>query len=234
MDADRIIVALDAADRRRVDELCEALAGKARILKIGLQLFIAEGPAVVAAVREAGFDVFLDLKLHDIPHQVGLACAEIARMGVAMFTVHAGGGRQMLVAAAEATANAAAEQGAERPKILGVTVLTSLEGDDLAALGVVRNVVEQVGALAGLALESGLDGVVASPLEVSELRRRFGQDFIVVTPGIRPVDAGRDDQRRTMTAGEAAAAGATYLVVGRAVTTARDPGSAFAAIARDL
>ncbi|RJQ56479.1 MAG: orotidine-5'-phosphate decarboxylase [Actinobacteria bacterium] len=231
---DRIIVALDAVDPGGVDRLCRQLAGRVRTLKVGLQLFLSQGPGVVSFLREAGFDVFLDLKLHDIPHQVALACAEIVAMGAGMLTVHASGGTAMLSAALDASRAAARQRGVECPKILGVTVLTSLEEKDLRRAGVERPVIDQVGVLAGLALDAGLDGVVASPHEVAALRRRFGDDFIAVTPGIRPGTGEGDDQRRTATPARAIEAGASYLVVGRPITQAADPVAALASIEKEL
>lgn len=219
---------------RQVGELCGALSGRVRTLKVGLQLFIAEGPSIVGDVRKAGFDVFLDLKLHDIPHQVGLACKAIAAMGVSMLTVHVSGGEAMLRAAVEGAGKAARERGNAAPKVVGVTVLTSLDENDLATMGITAKPVEQVAALAAVALRSGLDGVVASPREVPVLRSRLGEDFLVVTPGIRPAHAAAGDQKRTMTPAEAIAFGASHLVVGRPITGADDPASALEAIRVDL
>lgn len=231
---DRVIVALDVASRAEAERLCGILSGRVRMLKVGLQLFISEGPPIVADIRDAGFDVFLDLKLHDIPHQVGLACAEIVDIGAAMFTVHVAGGSQMLRAAVDATHGAARGREVPAPKIVGVTVLTSLDEANLRDLGVQRRLEDQVSGLTRLALDSGLDGVVASPREVARLRREFGPGFVVVAPGIRPLHSGGDDQKRTTSPAEALAAGASYLVVGRPVTAAPDPASALASLVEEL
>ncbi|RJQ54145.1 MAG: orotidine-5'-phosphate decarboxylase [Actinobacteria bacterium] len=231
---DRIIIALDVATRDEVGRLCEALAGRVRMLKVGLQLFVSEGPPIVRDIQEAGFDVFLDLKLHDIPNQVARACAEVAGMGVSMVTVHASGGREMLQAAVESTRTAAAERGLSAPKIVGVTVLTSLDQRNLAELGVTRPLEEQVLELARLALDCGLDGIVASAREVRALREALGPDFVMVTPGVRPAWAGGDDQKRVMQPREAILAGASYLVVGRPVTGAPDPRSAVDSLLSEL
>lgn len=231
---ERIIVALDTSSRPEVERLCELLAGQVRMLKVGLGLFVAEGPRIVEEIRGRGFDVFLDLKLHDIPHQVELAAADIARLQVAMFTVHAAGGTQMLSDTVRSAREAAREHGVEPPKIVGVTILTSLSEQDLPATGVERGLRDQVTTMARQALDVGLDGVVTSPREVRHLRHILGTDFLLVTPGIRPARAVRDDQKRTMTPREAVDAGASYLVIGRPVTAASDPVAALQAIGEEL
>ncbi len=225
MNGPRLIVALDFA------QPAEALAFAARVapsqcrLKVGLELFTAAGPELVAQLAGRGFDVFLDLKYHDIPATVARACARAAELGVWMLNVHTLGGRRML-----AEARAALDRVARRPLLVGVTLLTSHDVDDLAALGLGGEPAEHVERLAGLAADAGLDGVVCSGHEAARLRRRHGERFVLVTPGIRPAGAPADDQRRTRTPAEAVAHGADYLVIGRPVTRAADPGAALAAI----
>ncbi len=231
--AERIIIALDGMSGTEASRLARLLAGKIRFLKVGLQLFVSEGPGVVRDIREAGFEVFLDLKLHDIPHQVALACRSATRLGVSMITVHTLGGRQMLSEAVEATREEAGLQGSVPPKLVGVTVLTSLDRGNLAELGLASTVEEEVLRLARLALDCGLDGVVASPRETGLLRAELGKEFIVVTPGIRATPM-FDDQKRTMSPREAISAGSSFLVIGRPVTRSGDPVAAIEAIAAEL
>jgi orotidine-5'-phosphate decarboxylase len=198
-------------------------------LKVGLELFTAAGPGFVAELAGRGFDVFLDLKFHDIPHTVAQACARAAALGVWMLNVHVLGGRRMLEAAREAV-----DKAARRPLLTGVTVLTSHNARDVEEVGLPGDPAGLVERLAALAAESRLDGVVCSPLEAQGLRRRFGESFVLVTPGIRPSGAEAQDQRRTLTPGEAVAHGADYLVIGRPVTRAADPVAALSAIAQEV
>lgn len=229
MNNPRLIVALDFA------QAAEALAFAARLtpaqcrLKVGLELYTAAGPALVAQLAERGFDVFLDLKYHDIPATVARACARAAELGVWMLNVHALGGRRML-----AEARAAVDKAPRRPLLVGVTLLTSHDAGDLAALGLDGEPAGHVERLAGLAADAGLDGVVCSAHETARLRQRHGARFVLVTPGIRPAGAPADDQRRTLTPAEAIARGADYLVVGRPVTRAADPAAALASIAAEV
>jgi orotidine-5'-phosphate decarboxylase len=220
---DQLIVALDVDSRARALELAGALRGVVSAFKIGSQLFTAEGPSIVRALVSKGDRVFLDLKFHDIPNTVAGAVAAATRLGVWMVNVHAAGGPAMLRAAREAADKAAADTRAERPLVIAVTVLTSLSGDDLARTGVERSPLEQVERLARLTQDSGLDGVVASPLEIGAVRKACGDRFVIVTPGIRPPGAVKDDQTRTLSPREAIEAGASYLVVGRPITAAEDP-----------
>jgi orotidine-5'-phosphate decarboxylase len=203
--------------------------------KIGSQLFTAAGPAAVEAAHKRGFRVFLDLKFHDIPNTVAGAVHEATRLGVFMLNVHTSGGMAMMRAAADAASRAATAAGGSRPILLGVTVLTSLDRHALdAELGVPASVPAHVLRLAEGARTAGLDGCVASPLEIGLLRRALGRRWIIVTPGIRPAGAAADDQARTATAAAAIAAGADYVVVGRPITAAADPAAAATAIVAEI
>lgn len=228
--AARIAVALDTPDPARAASWARALAGHVGVAKVGLELFAAAGPVAVAAVRESGLPVFLDVKLHDIPNTVAGAVRAAARLGVAMLTVHAAGGAAMVAAAREAAEAA----GADRPMILAVTVLTSLTTSDLAATGVEHAPASQVLRLARLAIAAGADGIVCSPLEVAPLRAALGASVRLVVPGIRPVGSRADDQARVTTPAEAVAAGADWLVIGRPITGAADPVATSDAIAASL
>lgn len=214
-----VIVALDFADEKSTLEFVRRLSPDLCRLKIGKELFTATGRSLAEKLIHQGFELFLDLKYHDIPNTVAQACKAAAEMGVWMVDMHASGGRRMMEAAAEAVANYQ-----NKPLLIGVTVLTSMTQQDLAETGVAAPVEEQVLRLAELAQSSGLDGVVCSALEAAPLRREVGQDFVLVTPGIRlNTAANNDDQRRIMTPADALAAGSTYLVMGRPVTQAADP-----------
>lgn len=225
----RVIIALDYASPKEALALVQQLSADSCRLKVGLELFTAGGPAIVRELVGRGFDVFLDLKLHDIPSTVARACTAAARLGVWMLNVHTLGGPRMLEAAREALS---AE--ATRPLLVGVTLLTSHTPAELAQLGIGGELPGRVEALAALARSAGLDGVVCSPLEAAALRRRFGKGFVLVTPGVRPAGNANDDQARTLSPREAAAAGADYLVIGRPVTRAAEPRAALAAIEREL
>lgn len=229
MSGSRLIVALDFATAAEAQALATRLQPSQCRLKVGLELFTSTGPGLVTQLVERGFDVFLDLKYHDIPNTVARACAAAARLGVWMLNVHTLGGRRMLEAA-----RAAVDQETHRPLLLGVTLLTSHDEQDVADIGLSPGIDTQVERLAKLAQGCGLDGVVCSPQEVTRLRQRCGKSFSLVTPGIRPADAPSDDQRRTLTPAEAVASGADFLVVGRPVTRAPDPAAALAKIADSI
>lgn len=226
---DRIITALDAPTWEDAEVLLDRLPAANRRVKVGKQLFTREGPAAVAKLREAGREVFLDLKFHDIPNTVAGAVASAAGLGAWMVNVHASGGPRMLEAASEALAGFR-----ERPWLIGVTVLTSMDAGELRAVGVSDDPEHQVRRLARLAHDAGLDGVVASPAEVPMLREELGSGFLLVTPGVRPAGSAGDDQRRTATPGQAVADGADYLVIGRPLTGAADPQAAWNAIGAEL
>lgn len=225
-----LIVALDVSTVREMNAVVQALAAEAGFYKVGLELFTREGPAALAALKKRGKRVFLDLKLHDIPRTVARSVAAAAGHGVDMLTVHAGGGSAMLSAAAEA----AAGSGPNTPKIVAVTALTSLDQNDLRQVGVERDLKEHTLALAELAVNAGVDGLVCSPLELTAMRDRLGSAPILVAPGVRPTGADLGDQKRVATPAAAAQAGATFIVVGRPILEAPDPAAAARRINAEL
>ncbi|MEN6312128.1 MAG: orotidine-5'-phosphate decarboxylase [Acidobacteriota bacterium] len=231
--ADRIIIALDVQTKDEGIALVSKLKD-ARTFKVGLELFTAEGPALFKKLRALRKDVFLDLKLHDIPNTVAGAVRSSFRHGVQMMTIHTSGGREMMAKAAATAREVAAETNRPKPILLGVTVLTSLKGPDLAEIGMGQDVSAQVLRLAGLAKAAGMDGVVCSPQEIEVLRKEYGKDLVIVTPGIRPLWAAAQDQKRIMTPAEAVAKGADHLVIGRPITAAPSPAEAFQRIVEEL
>jgi orotidine-5'-phosphate decarboxylase len=210
-------------------ELAAALDPSACRLKVGKELFTAAGPALVEQLHALGFEVFLDLKFHDIPNTVAGALRSAAALGVWMVNVHVSGGRRMLEASVEAVSGLSTP-----PLLIGVTVLTSMDAQDFGELGYADSLQERVLRLATLARDCGLGGVVCSAQEASALREQLGQSFALVTPGIRPVGVAQDDQRRTLTPVQAMAGGSSYLVVGRPITRAGDPQAALCAINESL
>jgi len=222
----RLIVALDFPDAGSALSLVDHLEGSTSWFKVGLELYIAEGNALITELQRRGCAIFLDLKLHDIPNTVAGAVRSAARLGVDMLTVHAAGGPAMLAAAVEAAEN--------RPTLLAVTVLTSMDRAQLVATGVQDSPAAQVEKLATMAIASGVEGIVCSPNEVPNLRRRLGTKPLLVIPGIRPEGAASGDQRRIATPAAAIASGASYLVVGRPITGAADPGAAARAILAEM
>jgi orotidine-5'-phosphate decarboxylase len=214
----KIIVALDFPDAASALALVDRLDPALCRLKVGKELFTVAGPDLVRALVARGYEVFLDLKFHDIPNTVAAACRAAAGLGVWMMNVHASGGRRMMQAAREALAELP-----QRPLLIGVTVLTSMSAEDLAETGIAAAPADQVMRLASLTQACGLDGVVCSAQEAALLRQRLGEDFRLVTPGIRPAGSEASDQRRVMTPTQAIAAGASDLVIGRPITAAGDP-----------
>jgi orotidine-5'-phosphate decarboxylase len=212
---ERLIVALDVSSAQAARELVSTIGAAAGIYKVGLQLFTAEGPGLVRELINSGLKIFLDLKLHDIPHTVSRAVKSAADLGVTMLTVHSSAGSAVLRAAVEAAGGKLA--------ILAVTVLTSFSDEDLDETGVSDPVPSQVLRLAALARGAGCWGIVTSPRETASIRRFMGEGFAIVNPGVRPAGAGKDDQERTATPAEAIRAGATYIVVGRPITQSTDP-----------
>ena len=229
MDNKRTIVALDAPEAAQALALAARLDPKLCRVKVGKELFTAAGPAVVGELQQRGFEVFLDLKYHDIPNTVAGACRAAARLGVWMLNVHASGGEAMMRAAREAVSTVA-----RPPLLIGVTILTSLGAEELHKVGFAGTAEENVVRLARLARACGLDGVVCSAQEARALRAATGPDFILVTPGIRLPDSARDDQARTVTPSEAVRMGAHYLVLGRAVTQTADPAATLESIRQSL
>lgn len=221
---EKIIVALDVASRAEAMQLVERLSGEVGAFKIGMQLYNAEGPAIVREIEAAGGRVFLDLKFHDIPNTVAEATRVVTKLGVAIMNVHAAGGKKMMAGAAEAAAEAAKAAGVAKPLVTAVTVLTSISQAEFEAeVGIGRPIAEQVIHWAKLAKAAGLDGVVASAKEITDIRNACGPDFVIITPGIRPVWAAANDQSRIMTPKQAVELGATYLVIGRPITAKPDP-----------
>jgi len=226
--AKRIIVALDVGTRKEALSLVEELS-ETDIFKVGLKLFMAEGPSLLQEIKHLGKKIFLDLKLHDIPNTVAQAVKIGIKNGAHMLTLHSSGGKEMMAQAAKT----AKEEGTGT-LLLAVTVLTSLKNEDLSRMGIARSTEAQVISLARLAKEAGMDGVVCSPLEIEAIRKEFGKDLLVVTPGIRPLWAVSHDQKRIMTPSLALKKGADYLVIGRPIIEAPSPREAFWKICDEL
>ncbi len=224
-----IIVALDYPSKAPALALAEQLSPRLCRVKVGKELFTRSGPGIVERLQAMGFEVFLDLKFHDIPNTVAGAVRAAAELGVWMVNVHSGGGRRMLEAAVEAL-----DKGSHRPLLIGVTVLTSLSAEDLLELGDTRTIEERVLALAALSAACGLDGVVCSAMETVALRRARGEAFTLVTPGIRLAGDDSEDQRRVVTPSRALAMGSDYLVIGRSITSAADPLAALERVHTEL
>jgi len=230
----RLAVALDLPDRASLLAMARRVAPEAGFLKLGLEAFVAEGPSLVRDVVASGTDVFLDLKLHDIPNTVGRAAAAAGATGAAIVNCHASGGRDMMRAFGEAGRAGAAKAGRPVPRLIAVTVLTSLDGPALGEIGFSGAPRDAAVRLAALAQDSGLDGVVCSPEEIAAIRAACGEDFLLVVPGVRPTGEERGDQRRVATPAEAIRAGADLLVVGRPITSAADPAAAAREIVREI
>lgn len=220
---DRLIVALDLDSEEKAVAMAERLKNEVKFFKIGLELFSSCGPSIVKRIGEMDCQLFLDLKFHDIPNTVAKAARAVTRLGIYMFNIHALGGYEMMKAAREAVADEAEKLEIAKPKVLAVTILTSMDRKALKNAGVNANIKNEVLKLAKLAKSAGLDGVVASPKEVKSLRKALGKDFLVVTPGVRPAASEAHDQKRIATPGQAIRSGASFIIVGRPITEAKDP-----------
>jgi len=229
-----IYAALDTTDPAKAADLARQLLGEVAGFKLGLEYFVANGPAGMRAVADLGMPLFVDLKLHDIPNTVAAAMRGVVRLGAAITTIHASGGSAMIRAAADAAGDEAAKLGIVPPAVVAVTILTSLDQAGAGAVGFTGPVVEQVKRLAALAQDSGADGIVCSPLEVEAVRAQCGPGFKLVIPGIRPAWSEAGDQKRFLTPEEAFAKGADVLVIGRPITGAADPAAAARRINHDL
>jgi len=219
----RLIFALDVGTVKEAMDLVDRLTGEVGMFKVGKQLFMHAGPQIVHLIRERNGEIFFDLKFHDIPRTVAKAAAEVTRMGVRMFDVHASGSLEMMRRTVAEVSKVCRSDGLRRPKILAVTVLTSLNRDDLKRVGVASGVENQVVRLARLAKEAGMDGVVASPQEIAPIRKECGRGFLIVTPGVRLRGGTWEDQKRVTTPEAAIRAGADYLVIGQPIREAADP-----------
>jgi orotidine-5'-phosphate decarboxylase len=232
---DRIILALDVPGYEEAIRIVYKFEEHIEIFKVGSELFTAVGPEIIKKINSMGKKVFLDLKFHDIPNTVAKSAAAAARLGVFMFNVHTLGGLEMMRKAAEVIRKISLNENIERPKLIGVTILTSMDQAALQdELGIAMRMGVQVKHLAGLAQRAGLDGVVASPVDTENIRAHFGKDFLIVTPGIRPSWASADDQKRMLTPKEALRRGADYLVIGRAILSQPDPVSALKRIEEEI
>ncbi len=231
---DRLIVALDVDSADKALGLVEKLKNDVRFFKVGFELFSSTGPGIIEPIREKSCGIFLDLKFHDIPNTVVKASVAITKLGVYMFNVHALGGYDMMKEVAEAVEEEAQRAGVAQPRILAVTILTSMDEKALKAVGIDDNMKKEVLRLALMARDAGLDGVVASPSEAKLIRENLGEDFLIVTPGVRPAMALAHDQKRIATPKEAIRQGADFIVVGRPVTEAKDPAAAARQILEEM
>jgi orotidine-5'-phosphate decarboxylase len=233
--SDRVIVALDLPTLDEARDLMEQLGDSARVFKVGSQIFTSVGPDIIREIKGRSKKLFLDLKFHDIPNTVARASEVATELGVDMFNMHISGGLEMMRAAAEATKSKASELGIQKPIVLGVTILTSIDGLTFQRdFNSSNSLQEQIVYMARLAQRAGLDGVVASPQEIQLIRNACGSNFVVVTPGVRPKWAARDDQKRVTTPARALAAGATYVVIGRPIYQSPEPANALARILQQL
>jgi len=232
---ERLVLALDVDDFKKAEGLVGKLSDYVGVFKVGSQLFTAEGTKVINMINERRGKVFLDLKFHDIPNTVARAAEVATKLGVYIFNVHTSGGYEMMKAAAEATAKISQELGIRKPIILGVTLLTSINQEILEKeIGIKKRLKDQVVHLAKLAKTAGLDGVVASSWEIKEIRKACGEDFVILTPGIRPTGKSSDDQKRVMTPREAIKLGSDFLVIGRPIRNASNPVEAAKEILREM
>ncbi len=232
---DRLIVALDVSDGRKALELVDMLAPYAGMFKVGMELFYSNGAEMVKEIKKKGGKIFLDLKMHDIPNTVSRAARALAGLGVDMINVHAAGGKEMMKQAALAAREGAAAAGYKTPLVIAVTVLTSISQEVFnIEMGMQGKIIDRVTSWAEIVREAGLDGVVASPLEISAIRNVCGNDFVIVTPGIRPSGSEMGDQKRIMTPGQAVKSGASYIVVGRPIIAAENPAAAARAISEEM
>lgn len=231
---DKLIVALDVDNEKRAVELVDVLKNNVKFFKVGFELFSSCGPRIVEIIKEKDCEVFLDLKFHDIPNTVAKAASSITRLGVFMFNVHALGGYDMMKETVDVVADEAERLNIERPRIIAVTVLTSMGEKELKKIGVSGNMEHAVLKLANLAKKAGLDGVVASPSEAKLIRKELGKDFLIVTPGVRPACVSTHDQKRVATPKEAIKAGADFIVVGRPIIEANSPEEAALDIIKEM
>ena len=231
---DRLIVALDLDTEEKAVAMAERLKNDVKLFKIGLELFSSCGPKIVERIRETGSEIFLDLKFHDIPTTVAKAAAAVTRLEPFIFNVHASGGLEMMKRTAEAVTGEAVRINIVKPRVLAVTILTSFDEKALKEIGIDGSSKDSVLRLAHLAKKAGLDGVVASPEETKSIRRELGEDFLIVTPGVRPAWAASNDQKRVATPGAAIKDGADYIVVGRPITESKDPAQAAREILKEM
>jgi len=231
---ERLIVALDVDSEERALNLVDELKAIVKIFKVGSELFTSAGPEIIEKILAQGSSIFLDLKFHDIPNTVAKAARAAARLGVSIFNVHALGGYEMMKTTMEAVNDEAKILRIDRPKVLAVTILTSMDEEKLKTIGIDEDVETQVLRLANLAKDAGLDGVIASPREIKLIRKNFGKDFVIITPGVRPAWASSDDQRRIAAPREAIRDGADHIVVGRPIIEAKDPTEAARRILEEI